>query len=538
MTIRELLYKNKKQFTVYLIGILMTTPSNILITYAIANTFKIFEVSQKSDYIKIILVSVLCMILPVIFQLISRYMRIGFMRDILLQVRLMAYEKLMNTDTIAFKNKSKESFQSALTSDINLFEADFFLSLLNITFSIGSFIIGIFVLGIIAPLLAITTLISSLLMLFISNKFNKPVLEAKQQVQKQNEKYHSALSNVLRGLDTIKLYRVEKRFLRTFSNEVDDLEQAKDKSFSINNLQGDITHWFASTYQILAYVYAAYLLLNGNIKASQMVIVINLVGQLTWTMISGFSFVNRFKTSIEVYNKITHQDLRSIKSHDFNFDYRINVNNLSHQYGENIVLNNINFVVNKNEKVLIYGPSGVGKTTILESLTNTISYDSGEINYDDVNLQKIKEEDFWRHVSYVRQDHFMFDDTIKHNIILNKAYDQQKFNNILEQVALLDWVNQREEKENYMLENNGKNVSGGQRQRISLARTLYQDRDLIILDEPSASLDDKTAYKIYDSILSLNKTIICVSHRHLDYLQKKFDRVISLEETVVAYERI
>lgn len=76
---------------------------------------------------------------------------------------------------------------------------------------------------------------------------------------------------------------------------------------------------------------------------------------------------------------------------------------------------------------------------------------------------------------------------------------------------------------------NGSNISGGQRQRISIARELYADADIIFVDEPSASLDDDNAEIIYDTILGLDKTVICVTHRHIDYLRDKFDKVITFK---------
>ena len=76
---------------------------------------------------------------------------------------------------------------------------------------------------------------------------------------------------------------------------------------------------------------------------------------------------------------------------------------------------------------------------------------------------------------------------------------------------------------------NGSNISGGQRQRVSIARELYSDYGVIFIDEPSASLDDDNAQIIYDTIIGLEQTVICVSHRHLDYLKEHFDHVISFE---------
>ena len=111
-------------------------------------------------------------------------------------------------------------------------------------------------------------------------------------------------------------------------------------------------------------------------------------------------------------------------------------------------------------------------------------------------------------------------------------YDQDKFEKCLRDSALDEWVSSLELKENHILEQDGTNISGGQRQRISIARELYHDRDIIFVDEPSASLDDETSLTIYETLINLDKTIIMVTHRHLDYLISRFNRVISLEKGV------
>lgn len=126
----------------------------------------------------------------------------------------------------------------------------------------------------------------------------------------------------------------------------------------------------------------------------------------------------------------------------------------------------------------------------------------------------------------------MFNDSIKYNIILNMDYDEEKFKQCLVDSALDEWVESLELKENHILEQDGTNISGGQRQRISIARELYHDRDILFVDEPSASLDDLTSIKIYDTLINLDKTIICVTHRHIDYLSSRFNKIISLEKGV------
>ena len=131
MDIKTLFTQNKKQFIFYIIGVLLITPINIMVTFAMANAFNVFEASTSREVLNIVLLSVALGFMPILLQLTSRFLRIGFMRDVLVLVRMMAYEKLLSQSPSDFAKVSKESYQSKLVSDINLFENDFFLAILK-----------------------------------------------------------------------------------------------------------------------------------------------------------------------------------------------------------------------------------------------------------------------------------------------------------------------------------------------------------------------------------------------------------------------
>lgn len=535
MTIKKLLYKNKKQFMIYVFGVLLTTPTNLMVTFGMAHAFTLFEVDTIDQIAMVIFVSLSLAIIPIFLQLLSRYLRIGFMKDILIEVRTMAYDKFLATTPDHFRAVSKEKFQAELTSDINLFEADFFLSILNIVYSLGSFTLGFIVLFHISSLIAFASLSIALLFFALSKAYEKPSKKRKKAIQIQNAMYHRALSNVLRGLETIKLSRVETTFKEKFYTDVNDLEKVKKNNLLLNEGQSNLMQWLGSTIQIISYVYSAYLFSQGLILLPQMVVVLNLVGQLSWTLNSGFSFINRLKTSIEVYERITKVDSLPKARNKFTLTQEITLEDLSFAYDDTLILDNLSLNIIKNNKVLIYGPSGTGKTTLLDCISKNITRYDGVIKYDNQNLHTLSNPSYWEHVAYARQEHFIFNDSIENNILLNKNYDELKFTTIMEALSLNEWLSTLPEHRKHILINNGNNVSGGQRQRISLARELYQDKDVIFFDELSASLDDETARKVYEHILSLNKTIICVSHRHLDFLEKYFDQTINLEKEVIRH---
>lgn len=530
MDIKTLFTQNKKQFFYYVVGILIITPTNIMTTFAIANAFNLLEVSSSEKIFKIVAISIALGFSPIILQVISRYMRIGFMRDVLVQVRMLSYRKLLSKSPDEFRRESIESYQSQLVSDINLFEADFFLSILNIIYAFGNFILGIIVLAYISPLLALATIAAALVLFILTKIFEKPALLRKQKVLKANSKFHQGLTNVLHGLETIKLYQVVDKFKHTFYGDIIELEKDKKSSYGINLFQNNIMSWISGTFQVFTVIYAAYLFSLDKIELSSLVVVFNLIGQLIWGMNNGFSMMNRFKTSIDIFNNITQYQEAQELENKFSLDKKIDIKNLGYSYGDREVLSDVSISINNKDKVLIFGESGTGKTTFVNTITQNLSDYQGEILYDEINLKAIDPESYRANVGYVRQEHFIFDDTIKNNIVLEKTFNQEKFVSVLKQAALYDWIENLELEADHILLDNGSNISGGQRQRVNIARELYQDKAMIVLDEPSSSLDDYTSSKIYETIRSLDKTVIVISHRHLDYLSGSFDQVIDLSE--------
>lgn len=526
--IKTLFTQNKKQFFYYVVGILIITPSNIMVTFALANAFNMFKVSTRPEFIKIGLLSLILGFSPIILQVISRYLRISFMRDVLVQVRMMAYKRLLNKSINEFSKDSMETYQAQLVSDINLFEKDFFLSILNIIYSFGNFFLGIIVLFLISPILAMATILVSILLFILTKLFEKPSIERKQRVLNENSQFHKSLTNILNGLETIKLYQVIDRFKASFYQDISELELHKKASTQINLIQGNIMSWISGSYQIFTIIYAAYLFSQGKILLTSLVVVFNLIGQLIWGMNNGFSMINRFRTAKEIYDNITQYEVAASLEKKFSFRDKIEIKDLNFSYKDKMVLNDVNLTINNKSKVLIFGSSGTGKTTLVNTLSQNLTDYGGKILYDQVELKNIDPESFINKVGYIRQEHFIFNDSIRNNIILDKPYDKDRFIKVLKQSALDEWIGSLEEKSDYQLIDNGSNISGGQRQRINIARELYQDKEMLIFDEPSSSLDDQTSSKIYETIKNLDKTVIVISHRHLDFLSENFDQIIDL----------
>jgi ABC-type bacteriocin/lantibiotic exporter with double-glycine peptidase domain len=208
-------------------------------------------------------------------------------------------------------------------------------------------------------------------------------------------------------------------------------------------------------------------------------------------------------------------------SKKINFNKSLDLKNISFKYSstnENI-LENLNFTINKGEVIGILGDSGVGKSTFLDILVCLIKPSFGDIKLDNINLATPKiVRSYQNIIGYVTQSPYILDDTIAENIAfgdLDSTLNQLQIKKAINQAKLKDFVDSLPEGVNTVIGNRGVKLSGGQRQRIALARCFYFDREIILLDEATNSLDSYTEKEIIDSVYSLKKikTVIIVSHK-------------------------
>jgi ABC-type bacteriocin/lantibiotic exporter with double-glycine peptidase domain len=218
------------------------------------------------------------------------------------------------------------------------------------------------------------------------------------------------------------------------------------------------------------------------------------------------------------------------------FNKSINIQNVSFYYSNstNKILANINLNIQKGEAICFTGKNGSGKTTLLNLISGFFKPTEGKILIDDFTELFSSNKSWMKNLSYVQQNIFLLNDTIKKNIILveEKEIDLIKFNKVSEVLKLDKYFDNLPEKLQTKVGMDGIFLSGGQKQMISLARALYKDADIMLFDEPSSALDVNTKFDIKKIILNLKrkKTLIMVSH-DIDYFSDCFDKIIEINDS-------
>lgn len=213
------------------------------------------------------------------------------------------------------------------------------------------------------------------------------------------------------------------------------------------------------------------------------------------------------------------------------FEDKIELRNVGFSFaGRNPIIDDISLVINKGEKIGIRGVSGSGKSTLLYLMLGLYKPSSGEICIDDKMLTPLNRKEWHKRVGYLSQDMFIMDATIAENIILTGDVDEDKLAGAIEMAALKEMVDSLPMGVNTRIGDGGCRLSGGEKQRVAIARALYKNADVLLLDEPTSSLDDKTAGEIarvfeHPSFKEHDMTIVIVSHSEalLDICERVID---------------
>ena len=208
-------------------------------------------------------------------------------------------------------------------------------------------------------------------------------------------------------------------------------------------------------------------------------------------------------------------DNDSLENFDFEFN-ELEFKTVSFSYNNSSLLSEIEMSIKKNDLIAIIGESGSGKTTLINLLLGLLEPNNGEILINQKKQNKMILQ-FQKKVAYLPQEIFLINDSIEKNITLSEdqsLIDYQKLTHSAKQAKIYDFIDKLPNKFETNIGEKGINISGGQRQRLAIARAFYFNRDILIFDEPTSSLDNETEKEIIEYLKQLrgNKTIIIISH--------------------------
>jgi ABC-type multidrug transport system fused ATPase/permease subunit len=490
------------------------------------------EKADVSYYKTVIIITIIFIIYSPVNFLISRMLRIRYMRDTILDVRKMAFDKIINMPFKQYSQKSKEIYISNLINDVNTFENKFFISLLNYLINMGMYIFSLIILLVLDYKLAIAMFLFSLLLFVLAGFFSRKTIKLEQEISTTNEVFTTDMSNTFNGIEILKLNNIEDKFLKKSVATINRVEKRKFEANVFTELQRNVIYVLAFVVSAVVMIYLSYEMQDG-LTLAVAGLTFQLCSSISNFLISAFPMLNQIKASISIYEKIAKPEENTVKigngTQMFHFGHQIVVSHVDFSYDQKQIFKDASFVLEKGKKYLIKGVSGSGKTTLLNLLAMVYDDFTGSITVDGTNYQDISEKSFHEKVAFIYQDVFLFEDTVKNNISLYKDISEEQIDYAVKVCGLTSFLEEKKDGINERLTENGKNLSGGQRQRISIARAIAKNAEILFVDEGTSSLNEDLGREIEKVFLELDNTVIAISHRFYEGVTENYDYVIEVK---------
>ena len=387
-------------------------------------------------------------------------------------------------------------------------------------------------------------ILSSIVMFFfiIFKIKSNTVLKEGQKVNLKQNFIIDVFENTVGYLPEVTIYNLRKFYSSILSRASKETASASAHIRTI----GQIPRIYLETFVIIFVVIFIYFsgfserTIETNISylailafgAQKSLPLINSIYNLSVNFKGSTPIVSTFLNILESGNENIIED-KNYKS--LSFSKSIIMEKVSFQYNKNLpkVLKNINFEIKKGEKVAIKGDTGSGKSTLANIITALFYPSSGKLLIDNIEINSENKMNWQKNISIVPQTIFLNNASILENIAIAVKLDEidvVKAKNCASLANISSFIEKLPNQYNEKVGERGVRLSGGQRQRIGVARALYRDASLIILDEPTNALDLETENLVMNSLSNLKKDITVIMISHSNNSLKYFDKIIDLNK--------
>lgn len=463
---------------------------------------------------------------PFMQELLNGSARIIRMRYAVLAFRKNLYTDYKNIESPHGREKNKramEFYRSYYSGSSDFLDScnQFCVCIVGIITSLAL----IYKINMIMILIILATCVCEFFLLKFLNKKEKKTKNERSKIFVRFDYYYNLCRDFSAAKD-IRLYGFTDYFMLAVAKIIYELEAVNQKFARQNIKVGGTRALLNLLRELVAYVYLTYLVCSSRLSVSDFIFYFGIItGFSNWIMNAVYQYSNlerccndcaafrEFAESTdENDNKpdIDFKDIESIEFQNVSFTY---------QSAEKSTINNMSFKVNKGENIAIVGENGAGKTTAVKLLCGLYYPTSGEILINGKSNRDFSGNSYFNLFSAVFQDYYFMPMTIAENICATSNYDKEKLFDALEKAGISDKINTLPDKEkSYMIKDVYKDAvdfSGGEKQKLLLAKAIYKNAPVLILDEPTAALDpiaENELYLKYNEITS-NKISFFISHR-------------------------
>lgn len=363
---------------------------------------------------------------------------------------------------------------------------------------------------------------------------SKKIKMVAKQMQRNQESFASTLIDFLGGILTVKVFAMEDFSLKKYKEQNNKMAKLEEKSARYGLASRPILHTISSLFFATVILSGLYLFHMGP---AELLVFCGLLyifyepikkfAEENNQILRGVASAERMYEVLHLQSSIT-DDPESIELKEFSDT--IEFRNVSFRYKEEWVLKNLSFSVKKGETIALVGPTGAGKSTVVQLLPRLYEVQEGAILIDGKPLRSYKQRSLREKIAFIPQKPFLFLDTIKENISFGTPFTEEQVELAARRAHAEEFIVKLPQKYDFMLAEGGKNLSGGQQQRLAIARALVKGAPILVMDEATSSLDALSEAKIKEAIAALHGSVTQIIIAHRFSTIEHADKIIYLEQ--------
>lgn len=487
--------------------------------------------------VKMFMLLILLVIIGLACSIVAQYFAAKASVGFTTKLRQMLFEHIQSFSYQNLDEIGQDTLITRLTSDTNQIQNGLNLALrllLRSPFIVFGAMVMAFTINVKCALIFAVVIPLLCLVVFLIMIKSIPLFK---EVQVALDGLLSKTRENLSGIRVIRAFRIEDKEFNEFKDKNDLLTRRNQRVGFLSALTNPLTYILINMATVVL-IYTGtievrmYGLAQGDVVAlynymAQIVVELVKMANLIITIDKSLACFSRVEKILDIEPDMKYVDGISSKvnNHILTFD------NVSFKYpnSKEACLENISFSINKGETLGIIGPTGCGKTSLVNLIYRAYDPSVGAVYLDGVDIKSYSKDELVNKVSVVPQKAALFKESIKDNLrMADPNVSEEKMWEALDIAQAKEIVLNKEGQLDHMVEQGGKNLSGGQRQRLSIARALCKDFDILILDDSFSALDYQTEAKLRMALNTLNKTIVNVSQRASSI--KNADKILVLDD--------
>lgn len=525
-------YYIRKSWKINFAAVILIVLASVLQVFSSVFIMRVVDAMVAGDVHELIMAAVrlICLWIVIMLVIYSRnVVRAKAMEIMHNQIRADLTKGISRLSPQQFRNNKTGSYLSWYTNDIQQLDTSCFTIFYNLIAQVAVLIAALAVLIYLNIILAIVCTAGSIILLFVPKLFEKKANQAGEELSSAQEVYVKQLKSNLDGFYILKIFDRIPYFMQLMGESSEAVERKKYQYTKFSGKMEAVFNLVSMVFQLGIFFVTALFSIWQWVPFSAIVSIGNLAGYLSGAIETITNASVSFAMGTPIWKKIDDAKTSAGQSEgikNLEFTNGIVFQDVGFNYGEKQILKHMDLEFKKGGKYAIIGPSGCGKTTVLKLLMRYLDEHTGKILIDGEEIQNYTLSSLYRQMSYIDQEVYLFDTTIRQNITLGESFSDDQLAAVIRDSALEDDLKKMPEGLDTQVGENGNRLSGGQKQRIAIARALLHGQTILLMDEGTSALDKKNAFTVEDKLLSNpNVTVILVSHHLDDRLINKFDAI-------------